>query len=439
MKKLAICALLTIAVGVICLTSGCARKYGPNTVVLTTDDLIYTRDAYKNAIKRFEDKHPGWKVRHIEIGGDPYQKLLTMFAGNSDPDVLWLGQGLGVFAGKGLLADLQPLIDNDPVAKKLVSQLHPKVVAAYRRGKALYGLPFGVNTQFLAYNKDVFDRGGVAYPNDKWTRKDVYEAARKLTFRDPKNPKKVLVYGLLNAPHPFAFGVDFLSQDGKRVVIDTESRTQTASYLQFLWDITNGRDKYGNDIKVSPNQDLEKTMGMNVLIAFSTGRAAMTALEDYSIQDVRTYSEAGANWDLALVPPMSDKERRTWASTSGYCISNRSKHKKMAFEMLKELASPEFQREIYPQALPANMNTMKEVVLADKQLPPNAAKTMIESMKYIRVAPRIAKFFEADNIWNDNAGKFWVMDPDSTQEELTAKINEVLEKTQKDLQPVVDK
>ncbi len=428
MKRLIIFVLLIASIFAVLFVSGCGRKDSPNTIVLTTDDLIYTREAYKNAIKRFETKNPGWHIRHIEIGGNPYQKLLTMFAGNSDPDVLWLGQGMGVFAGKGLLADLQPMIDKDPVAKKLTSELHPKVLAAYRRGKGLYGLPYGVDTQFLAYNMDVFDKMGVAYPNDKWTRKDVLEAAQKLTQRNEKG--KIQVYGLLNSPHPFAFGLDFLSQDGKRVLVNSP---ETTNYLLFNWDLSR---KY----KVSPDQDIEKTLGMNVLIAFATGRAAMTAIEDYSLQDVKMYAR-GTRWDLALMPLMGGKERRTWASTAGFCISNRSKHKKMAFEMLKELASPEFMREIYPQSLPANMNTMKEVVLKDEELRkhPNAARTIIESMKYFRIAPRIAKFFEADNTWNEDSGDFWTKDPTISEEEKIATIKEVLEKAQKDLQPLVDK
>lgn len=428
-------ALIGLSFGI----CGCARKVAPNTVTLTTDDLITTRDAYKKAIERFEEKNPGWHIRHIEISGsNMYQKLLTMFAGNSDPDVLWLGQGMGVFAGKGLLADLNPLIAEDTEAKKLISEIHPNVLAAYKRENSLYGIPYGFDTQFLAYNKDLFDAAGVPYPHETWTREDLVQAAKKLTRRNDRG--KVEVYGLLNAPHPFAFGVDFLTQDGKKVLLDSP---QSRSYLQFLWDITNSRDpQTGQKTNISPDQDLEKTMGMNVLIAFATGRAAMTALEDYNIQDVRMYAAKGIHWDLALMPVMGDKERRTWASTAGFCISKRSKNKKMAFQMLKELASPEFMMEIYPQSLPANLKAMREAVLNDqklRELQPNAPNVIIETTKYIRIAPRIAKFFELDNVWNEETSKFWAEDPSISKERQKAIIDDVVTTAAKNMQRLVDK
>jgi len=435
LKKLIIWAMIAISIGAVCVLTGCARKESPNTVVLTTDDLITTRKAYQHAIDRFEAKNRGWHVRHIEISGSNYyQKMLTMFAGNSDPDLLWLGQGLGVFAGKGLLADVQPFIDQDPVAQKLTSELHPKALAAYRKHGKLYGIPFGVDVQYLAYNKDIFDRYGVKYPNDSWTRNDVLAAAMKLTkWDDEKTKKRVKIYGILNAPNPFAFGVDIFSPDGRKVMIDSP---ETRSYLQFAWDITKNKNPAYN---VSPDQDIEKTMGMTVLIAFATGRAAMTAMEDYSIEDVRMYSYEGAKWDLALMPRMGDKERRTWASTAGFCMSDRSQHKKMAFQMLKELASPEFMREFYPQTLPANMKTLKEVVMKDKKLTPNSARTIIESMKFIRIPPRIANFFEADTVVNDESSKLFIEDLSIDQEQQTAKIEEIVKQAAKDLAPLVDK
>ena len=59
-------------------------------------------------------------------------------------------------------------------------------------------------------------------------------------------------------------------------------------------------------------------------------------------------------------------------------------------------------------------------------------------MKYFRIAPRIAKFFEADNTWNEDSGDFWTKDPNISEAEKIATIKEVLEKAQKDLQPLVD-
>ena len=49
----------------------------------------------------------------------------------------------------------------------------------------LYGLPSGVYTLFVLYNKDLFDKAGIPYPssdwNNTWSREEFHDIARKLT------------------------------------------------------------------------------------------------------------------------------------------------------------------------------------------------------------------------------------------------------------------
>ncbi|MDF2721433.1 MAG: extracellular solute-binding protein family 1 [Paenibacillus sp.] len=48
----------------------------------------------------------------------------------------------------------------------------------------IYGLPFDFNHWGMFYNKDLFDKRGVAYPKDGLTWDDVLELNKKLTFQD---------------------------------------------------------------------------------------------------------------------------------------------------------------------------------------------------------------------------------------------------------------
>ncbi len=46
----------------------------------------------------------------------------------------------------------------------------------------MYAFPYAWVTTVLYYNKDMFDKAQLAYPNDKWTWDDFLSAAKKLTL-----------------------------------------------------------------------------------------------------------------------------------------------------------------------------------------------------------------------------------------------------------------
>jgi ABC-type glycerol-3-phosphate transport system substrate-binding protein len=75
--------------------------------------------------------------------------------------------------------DLQPLIDAD--AGFDIADYPPALLAPFRQGGGLYGLPHGVTFRVLSYNKDAFDDAGLSYPTAAWTTDDFLHAAQRLT------------------------------------------------------------------------------------------------------------------------------------------------------------------------------------------------------------------------------------------------------------------
>jgi ABC-type glycerol-3-phosphate transport system substrate-binding protein len=75
--------------------------------------------------------------------------------------------------------DLQPLIDAD--ASFQLGDYPAALLAPYRQGGQLHGLPWGVNMRMLIYNKDLFDAAGIQPPSAAWTMDDLRSAARSLT------------------------------------------------------------------------------------------------------------------------------------------------------------------------------------------------------------------------------------------------------------------
>jgi len=75
--------------------------------------------------------------------------------------------------------DLQPLIDADQGFK--LDDYPTALLASYRQGNQLRGLPWGVEVRALLYNQNLFDSAGLALPTVDWTMDDFLNAAQKLT------------------------------------------------------------------------------------------------------------------------------------------------------------------------------------------------------------------------------------------------------------------
>jgi ABC-type glycerol-3-phosphate transport system substrate-binding protein len=75
--------------------------------------------------------------------------------------------------------DLQPLIDADSSFQ--LGDYPAALLAPYRQGSQLHGLPWGIDMRMLLYNKDLFDAAGIQTPVAAWTMDELLNAARSLT------------------------------------------------------------------------------------------------------------------------------------------------------------------------------------------------------------------------------------------------------------------
>ncbi|MFL5803340.1 MAG: ABC transporter substrate-binding protein [Roseiflexaceae bacterium] len=75
--------------------------------------------------------------------------------------------------------DLQPLIDADSSFQ--LDDYPAALLTPYRQGGQLHGLPWGLNSRVLVYNKDLFEAAGLQPPAAGWTVDDFLNAAQRLT------------------------------------------------------------------------------------------------------------------------------------------------------------------------------------------------------------------------------------------------------------------
>jgi multiple sugar transport system substrate-binding protein len=171
------------AVAVAGLLAGCASDGdGGDTGgdVTLTYGVWSQDDTMQKLIDTFEEENPGIKVElQVNPWTDFWTKLQVGATGGTAPDAFWmLGDKFQVYAANDQLLPLGDAIDDAGVDLGVYPQA---LVDLFTYDGELYGLPKDFDTIGLWYNKELFDKAGVAYPTDQWTWADVQDAAAKLT------------------------------------------------------------------------------------------------------------------------------------------------------------------------------------------------------------------------------------------------------------------
>lgn len=124
-------------------------------------------------VKEFEAQNPGIKVQVETVGYDEYFTMIqTRVAGGTAPDCYELNiENFAAYANKGLLGEIKGAD---------TSSLNETAVNAFKVNGKQYGLPESFSNVVLIYNKDLFDKAGVAYPTNDWTQADLQKAAEAI-------------------------------------------------------------------------------------------------------------------------------------------------------------------------------------------------------------------------------------------------------------------
>lgn len=172
-------------------------------------------DAARRLAEQFNQQHPELFVEVKEIVWRDQMPTLAALAGQYDCFSWWAPPQLHEITAT---LDLQPLIDAD--ASFDLADYPPAVLAAYRHGGGLYGLPEAVTLRVLGYNRTLFDAAGLAYPSAGWTIDDLVAAAQQLTRGSGANKQ----YGFVSLGNDTSDALYFLSYAGVQLVGEAGGR-----------------------------------------------------------------------------------------------------------------------------------------------------------------------------------------------------------------------
>lgn len=328
-------------------------------------------------VQLFQAKYPNIKVK-VETApfNDYFTKLQTLIAGGTAPDVFELNyENFVTYADKGLLLDLSPMMKAD-------TALDPKVYSeranqAFSYNGMQLGLPATFSTVVLYYNKDLFDKAGVAYPTADWTWKDAVAAGQKLN--DPANG----VWGLYSGVSFWEFykkaaqnNCSFFNADKSQVTINAPECVQA---LQTMVDLVK-KDK------VVPSA--AEMGGISDGDMFKSGKLAMDVS---GIWMFSAYKDAPFKWDITVEPGMTSKATHFFANAANVFAA--TKHPQEAYEWVKFFTSDGEMAKIRIASsweLPA----LKDPALfADylAQTPPANRQAVIDSLQFAVVPPVIVR------------------------------------------------
>ena len=288
----------------------------------------------------FQKENPNISVDLQILPWDQYwQKIQTEIAGSATADVFmnqtWYFKTLQ--AAKSA-EPLDAYIARDNID---MSKHNQRVVQIYTDNGKLYAMPQDWDCICIVYNKDLFDKYGVPYPDDKldWNPVDggsFIKLAQRMT-RDSNgndatspnfNPDNAVSWGYLIMNSNNQCYWNFIRMNGGDILDFANPKTVEA--VQFLQDIMY---KY----HVAPAYST-----VQAPVGFNTGTIAMYTDGNWDLNPL--FDTCNFNWGVTVLPKGPNGTRSTIVNGIGQSIYSQGKNKEAAWQLVKWFGSDKNQK-----------------------------------------------------------------------------------------------
>ena len=373
MKKSRLFSLMMVAVMVFCL---CGNVFAADeTVTITYCNFNASggnEETLDKMVAAFEAEFPNIKVEVETIGySDYFTQMQTRVAGGTAPDCYELNiENFAAYASKGLLAEITG-VD--------VSALNETALGAFNVGGKQFGLPESFSNVVLIYNKDLFDKAGVAYPTDSWTQDDLQAAAEAIRALDENTFGiwQPITYNELFKVVA-QYGGALLNEDKTEFTINSPENLKAAQALVDRVLVSN----------VQPNTAQQG--GMGDWDMFMSGRLGMIPTGIWAFQ---TFTEnCDFAWDIAVEPGSTQKATHFFSNC--VVMNPQTEHPEEVATWLAWLAGSTASADIRLAAgwdLPAlkDLNTLASYL---EITPPDNREAVFQSLDYLVMPPVIEDY-----------------------------------------------
>jgi len=339
--------------------TGCAREdVPPGTTRLVVWGLQYGEESQglRARVQAFERRHRA-KVSILSMGAGQMnpQKLMTAIVGRVPPDVIHQDRfTIGDWASRDAFQPLNDLIEADSAAPDAVRQTDFYRACwqeALYKGR-VYAIPSSTDDRALYYNRALFREAGLDPDTPPRTWRRLLDYAKRLTVSDADGSFKRIGF-IPNYGNSWLYlyswqnGGEFMSADGRRCTLDNP---QSVAALQFMVDVY---DALGGVTKVDA---FASGFQSQELDPFLTGKVAMKIDGNWVLQGIGRYRP---DLDFAVAPAPVPDERLaqteggqtgrfsgqppfvTWSGGFSYAIPRGAAHRRLAWQFIKWMVSPE--------------------------------------------------------------------------------------------------
>lgn len=255
------------------------------------------------------------------------QELVTA---GSLPDLIYTGS-----AGAVTLLELSAVQDLNEAIRKMgfdTNVLDPTAMSfirGYSQSGQTFALPYALNFSALFYNKDIFDKFGVAYPSDSMTWDDAVGLTKKLTRSGDGIAYKGLDLdgGFQRLGEQLALSV--IEPKSLRAALQTDGWRTAVDMFKRIKEIPGNTDDKAAVASFQQERSLAMLAGLG---------ARLGELEEL-------HSKGNPlNWDMAAMPVFREQPEHAFGiSLFLLMVSSASKHKDEAFSVIRLLLDEEVQ------------------------------------------------------------------------------------------------
>lgn len=330
--------LVMVLIALLYLTVGCVKKKETGKIYLRWSG--YGAAGYDEwrleASREFERLYPNIIVKYEPVHQDYQSKIMTQLASNTAPDVFFCAD-LQSYVNKGTLKDITAWIKRD---KNYFDSFFPSLRDDFNLDGKIYGMHQNVAINVLYYNKEIFDKEGLSYPDKTWTWEDLIKIAIRLTKRD--NCGKITQYGIVTPLHEQQLML-YISQNGGRIWNSDGTKCiinspQSEEALTFWRDLA---QKY----HVAPTLANMTTGGSEYFgyaDLFFHRRAAMYCGGSYEVTHLKIGRIKPFNWGATFMPlAHKGSNRVNIRMYNAMGVWSGSRHPEAAYELMKFMTTPE--------------------------------------------------------------------------------------------------
>ena len=328
--------------------------------------------SHKQVADAFMKEHPEIKIETWNAPwNDYFTKIQSLWASGDAkavPDIAFLWP-TPKYAAEGVLENLDPYIQKSGYD---LNDYWGGLLESAKYQGSVYGLPRDNEVNILYYNKDLFDKAGVKYPDENWKWDDLLAAAEKLTVKDAGG--KVTQYALAMEGGKYS---KWVNQNGGAILDDYVNPSKcmladpkSVAAVKLFADMMN----QGYAMR---DADLSQAGGDQAV--FQSGQAAMII---QNTSRVSGFNSAKMNYDVAVVPIPEGGKRWNPAGGAAWVMSAKSDNKDAAWTFLQWLQSNNGGEKLYTERgeiFPALQSTASSPVFMTDQPPANKKAIVAEA------------------------------------------------------------